>query len=158
MSDSKAALGSRSLTMATFEAGSYAYGQFAINDNLNGSKLVFTCENATLTATSFRNLPATNFFIIRGTAQPQVKSMSATLDGTEIGIFPVPPVVPQGILPSDYLAGRQSDDLIGPPPRFLAFKGLDTRKGSCEYYRSVGAVQDCDAAGNYQGATLTFDA
>jgi hypothetical protein len=138
----------------------YAYGQFAITPpNANASRLIFTCENATLAVNSFSSTdPSANIFIIRGTAQPQVKSMSATLNGTDIGIFPVPPVVPQGILPSDYLAGRQSDNLIGPPPRFLAFKGLDTRLGSCQYYKSVGAVEDCDAAGNYQGKTLTFDA
>ena len=135
----------------------YAYGQFLIDDNANGSSLVFTCENATLTSTNFRNDPSINFFIIRGTAQPQVKSMSATLNGTDIGIFPVPPVVPLGILPSDYLTGREGDNLIGPPSRFLAFKGLDTRAGACQYYQSVGAVAGCDPAGNYQGATLTFN-
>jgi hypothetical protein len=47
--------------------------------------------------------------------------------------------------------------LTGPPSRFLAFKGLDTRAGSCQYYKSVGAVEGCDFAGNYTGKTLTFD-
>jgi hypothetical protein len=141
----------------------YAYGQFAIADNPNGASLVFTCENATLTVP--RNLFESPFpFIIRGTAQPEVNFMSASLSGVNIGIFPVPPVVPPGILPSDYLAGRESvagresDKSIGPPSRFLAFKGLDSRKGSCEYYKSVGVVEDCDDAGNYQGRTLAFDA
>jgi hypothetical protein len=129
----------------------YAYGQFAIDDNPSGSSLVFTCENATLT------VPRKSFgmgsFIIRGTGQPEVKSMSATLNSIEIGIFPVPPVVPLGILPSDYLAGRESNKLIGPPSHFLAFTGLDSRASSCQYYKSVGAVEDCDQAGNYTGKT-----
>jgi hypothetical protein len=136
----------------------YAYGQFVIDDNASGVSLVFTCENATLT------VPRSSFgmgsFIIRGTGQPEVKSMSATLNGKEIGIFPVPPVVPLGILPSDYLAGRESNKLIGPPSQFLAFKGLDTRAGSCQYYKSIGAVEDCDKSGNYTGKNppLTFNA
>jgi hypothetical protein len=140
----------------------YAYGQFVIDDNPNGSSLVFTCENATLTVP--RSDFNTSFFIIRGTAQPEIKSMSATLTGREIGIFPVPPVVPPGILPSDFLAGRESDKSIGPPSQFLKFSvlgkfaGLDDRKTGCEYYKSVGAVENCDDVGNYIGATLTFDA
>jgi hypothetical protein len=134
----------------------YAYGQFVIDDNPSGSSLVFTCENATLTVP--RSAFDTSFFIIRGTSRPEVKSMSATLTGREIGIFPVPPVVPPGILPSDFLAGRESDKFIGPPSRFLTFAGLDDGKSGCEYYKSVGAVENCDDVGNYIGATLTFDA
>jgi hypothetical protein len=99
----------------------YAYGQFTIDDNPNGASLVFSCENATLTVP--RSAFDTSFFIIRGTSRPEVKSMSATLTGREIGIFPVPPVVPPGILPSDFLAGRESDKFIGPPSRFLTFAG-----------------------------------
>jgi hypothetical protein len=133
----------------------YAYGQFVIDDNPSGASLVFTCESATLTVP--RSDFSLNFFIIRGTVQPQVKSMSATLGGKNVGIFPVPPVVPPGILPSDFLAGRESDKLIGPPSQFLAFGGLDTRRSGCQYYKSVGAVADCDDAGNYIGATLAFD-
>jgi hypothetical protein len=133
----------------------YAGGQFAIDDPLQrGAFLFFICEGATVITGFNQTDPSSNIFSIPGTAQPEIKSMSATLNGT---ILPVPPVVPQGILPSDYLAGRQTDNSIGPPPRFLAFKGLDTRAGACQYYKAVGAVADCDTAGNYQGATLTFD-
>src|SRR5439155_8768611 len=90
----------------------YAYGQFALDDHPNGSVLVLTCEGATQTINSFsRSDPSTNIFIIRGTVQPEVKSMSATLNGVNVGIFPVPPVVPPGLLPSDFLAGRESNKL-----------------------------------------------
>jgi hypothetical protein len=135
-----------------------AYGQFAIDDDTSGTNLVFTCENATLT------VPKNGFdsrfpLFIPGTTRPEVNSMSATLNGNNIGVFPVPPVVPPGILPSDFLAGRESNKFIGPPSQFLTFLfGLDDRKSGCEYYKSVGAVEDCDDAGNFVGATLTFDA
>ena len=33
--------------------------------------------------------------------------------------------------------------------RFLAYKGKDTRLSNCLYYRALGAVQDCDAQGNF---------
>jgi hypothetical protein len=134
----------------------HAFGQFIIDDDPSGAKLVFTCETATLTVP--RSAFDTSFFIIRGTSRPEVKSMSATLNGKEVGIFPVPPVIPPGILPSDFLAGRESDKSIGPPSQFLTFALLDDRKSGCEYYKSVGAVENCDDAGNYIGATLTFDA
>ncbi len=45
------------------------------------------------------------------------------------------------------LAGAPSNSLPG-TNRFLAFRGLDTRAGACLYYKSFGAVQDCDAQGN----------
>lgn len=33
--------------------------------------------------------------------------------------------------------------------RFLAYKGQDTRLSACMYYRSFGAVRDCDAQGRF---------
>ena len=39
---------------------------------------------------------------------------------------------------------------------FLVYKGTDTRLGACQYYRSLGAVQDCDAQGNMI-APISFD-
>ena len=136
----------------------YADGQFLIKDvfadNPSGSFLIVASENASQIfdecsasrpAPCFsRTDPSMNNFIMRGTGRPEVKSMSATLNGRNIGIFPVPPVVPPGMLPSDDLAEREGNKLTGPPSRFLAFKGLDTRAGSCQYYKAVGAVEDCD--------------
>jgi len=157
------------LSLATLNP--YADGQFAIKDvfadNPSGSFLIVASENASQIfdecsasrpAPCFsRTDPSMNNFIMRGTGRPEVKSMSATLNGRNIGIFPVPPVVPPGILPSDDLAEREGNKLTGPPSRFLAFKGLDTRAGSCQYYKAVGAVEDCDFSGNYTGKTLTFN-
>jgi hypothetical protein len=45
------------------------------------------------------------------------------------------------------LANDSSNGLPG-PDQFLAFKGKDTRLGACMYYKSFGAVEDCDSQGN----------
>lgn len=39
---------------------------------------------------------------------------------------------------------------------FLAFKGIDSRKSACQYYRAIGAVKSCDAQGN-PGVAISFD-
>ncbi|MES2091673.1 MAG: hypothetical protein V4532_17105 [Pseudomonadota bacterium] len=44
-------------------------------------------------------------------------------------------------------AGDFSNTLPG-PDHFLTYKGRDTKLSACKYYRSFGAVQDCDAQGN----------
>lgn len=41
--------------------------------------------------------------------------------------------------------------------QFLTYKGADTRLGACNYYRSFGAVKDCDAQGNMSGAITLED-
>jgi hypothetical protein len=141
----------------------YAFGEFTLKDAPGGTRLVAICEGATQTFTNFSRNPKfpdnLNFFIINGinnvAAQPEVRSMTATTqDGKNVGIFPVPPAPPHGTLPSDFF-GRQDHNVLG-TPRFLSFKGLDTRKGGCEYYKAIGAVHDCDDAGNFVGAVLNF--
>ncbi len=44
------------------------------------------------------------------------------------------------------LADAESDALPG-AQRFLAYKGQDTRRSACRYYRALGLVADCDAQG-----------
>jgi mono/diheme cytochrome c family protein len=79
---------------------------------------------------------------------PAVTAMSAILNGQEIGIFPSPPgasvELPSNRLPS-------------PPEKFLAFGGLDTRSGACNYYVQIGAVEGCDASGDFTGRVLDFE-
>ena len=133
----------------------YARGEFTLKDVPGGTKLFAICEGAHLTVTNIIRSPGANFLVINDTKQPEVKSMTATTqDGTNVGIFPVQPTPPLGTLPSDFF-GRQDFNVRG-TPRFLSFKGLDTRKGGCEYYKVIGAVHDCDAAGNFVGAVLNF--
>jgi hypothetical protein len=143
----------------------YAFGEFTLADVKGptgnvGTKLFAICEGANLTVTNVIRNPGfsgspVNFLIINGTTQPEVKSMSATQqDGAKVGMFPVLPTPAHGTLPSDFF-GRRVNNVSGTPP-FLSFKGLDTRKGGCEYYKVIGAVHDCDAAGNFVGAVLNF--
>jgi hypothetical protein len=143
----------------------YAFGEFTLADVKGptgnvGTKFFAICEGATLTVTTVIRNPGftggpVNFLIINGTSQPEVISMAATTqDGKNVGIFPVQPNPAPGTLPSDFF-GREDHKVLG-TPRFLSFKGLDTRKGGCEYYRAIGAVAGCDAAGNFVGAVLNF--
>jgi hypothetical protein len=139
----------------------YSDGQFAIAyqipDGATNPFIIIACGGtATLIDNFSRTDPTMNNFVIKGSGRPEIKSMTAVLNGRNIGIFPVPPAPPPGILPSDDIAEREDNQLTGPAARFLAFKGLDTRAGSCQYYKVVGAVEDCDGQ-NYIGAVLTFD-
>lgn len=52
-------------------------------------------------------------------------------------------------------AGALSNALPG-SQRFLSFKGLDSPLSACMYYRSFGAVKDCDAQGRMQ-SPISFD-
>jgi len=81
--------------------------------------------------------------VLPGVSAPIVLSMSATLNGTPVGIFPPPP--PK--LPSDMLTRADG---------YLAEKGVDSRMGACQYYKAVGAVKGCGAAGSLIGA-ISFE-
>jgi hypothetical protein len=136
---------------------------FAIDDNPAATTLSITCEGATARFTNFTRStvvpglvatpPPTNFFFLPGTQRPAIKSVTATQQGRNIGYFPLTPSAP---LPSDFVIGRLDDKLIGPPAHFLSYKGLDTRKGSCEYYKAIGVIGGCDDFGNFTGPRLTF--
>lgn len=75
---------------------------------------------------------------------PQVQKMTATLNGTVIASADFT-VAPQP-LPSDVV--KRADD-------FLAEKGLDTRMGACQYYKVIGAANDCDTNGNMVSRSLS---
>jgi hypothetical protein len=135
---------------------------FAVDDEPTATMLSITCEGATAQFTNFTrstvepggvtDVPR-NIFILPGTQRPAIQSVTATQNGKSIGYFPLTPTVR---LPSDFLIGRLGDKLIGPPAHFLAYKGLDSRKGSCEYYKAIGVIGGCDDFGNFTGPSLTF--
>src|SRR5437588_7023058 len=81
--------------------------------------------------------------ILPNVSAPLVQSMTATRNGSTIAsvnfLLPAP-------LPSDIVPRADA---------FLAEKGLDTRMGACQYYKAIGAVSGCDAAGNLI-APITF--
>lgn len=85
--------------------------------------------------------------VFGGAGQPVVSTITASIGGqampSNIAFIP----------PDDH--GQPSSKF----PRgdvFLAFKGIDTRQSACEYYRLIGAVKSCDAAGNPSGG-ISFD-
>jgi hypothetical protein len=80
---------------------------------------------------------------VTGVTPPTIVSMTATLSGKDVGIFLPPPTG----LPSDVLT--RSDG-------FLGEKGLDSRLGACQYYKAIGAVQDCNSSGHFIGA-ISFE-
>ena len=45
-------------------------------------------------------------------------------------------------------ANASSTNSLPGPDHFLTYKGKDTRLGACLYYKSFGAVEDCDGQGN----------
>lgn len=73
--------------------------------------------------------------------------MAVLLNGQDVGRPDLPKATT--LLPEMELA--PGDDT------FLTYKGLDTRKSACAYYRAIGAVQGCDADGFPTGAQLTLD-
>jgi hypothetical protein len=98
-----------------------------------------------------------------GTGAPVILAMSAPLNGKP-GLFQPEPsralldissnglptlgsdwskLPPGSNFPSDYIA--RSDD-------FLAFKGVDTRRAACQYYKAIGAVHGCRRDGRFVGA------
>lgn len=74
---------------------------------------------------------------------PVISDMTATISNIQVGQYMPPP------------SGMPSD-LVPDAEKFLAYRGLDTRKGACQYYKSIGAVQSCDTNGNLTGA-ISFD-
>lgn len=48
-------------------------------------------------------------------------------------------------------------DNVPDADRFLTYKGSDSRKSACQYYKAIGAVQNCDAQGNFTGAINSED-
>jgi hypothetical protein len=84
-----------------------------------------------------------------GGKAPVVSSMSIT-PGTVPATFddPTDPTK-HPPLPSDILPSR--------PAKFLAMKGLDTRLSGCLYYKTIGAVKDCDFEGNFRGGAVSFE-
>jgi hypothetical protein len=131
-------------------AGPYrlnAWGHYGFDDVPGAAKVLVECEGAspqTILTTDFSQTTGTNpRTVLSDTAAPVVTSMSAKLNGSEVGLFLPPPTG----LPSNNMTDAEF---------FLSFKGIDTRMGACQYYRAVGAVKSCDAQGVPSGA-ITFD-
>jgi YVTN family beta-propeller protein len=119
------------------------YGEYSLPFKAAASSVLLRCETAAPASAPVVNPNPTGMALgqttLAGVSAPTVLLMSATLNGTEVGAF-LPP--PSGF-PSDFFPSAD---------QFLAEKGLDTRIGACQYYKAIGAVASCDAAGNPSGA------
>jgi hypothetical protein len=123
-------------------------GEYALPYNLKAVSVRLNCENAAPLNIAFTNPNVSvpidlGQTILTGYSAPTVSSMSATFNGTSVGLFLPPPLG----LPSDILTRADG---------FLAEKGLDSRIGACQYYKAVGAVSACDVNGNASGS-ISFE-
>jgi hypothetical protein len=109
------------------------YGNFRLPPIPAAASVSLHCESATPVSVSINDIETPTKF--EGVSAPVVTSMTATLNGTPIGIF-LPPLFN---VPSDTVPLADA---------FLGEKGLDSRQGACQYYKAIGAVKDCDAQGN----------
>lgn len=94
--------------------------------------------------------------VVTGVTQPTIQGITATLNGAVLNnvLQPFDGKTPEAIfqppppgLPSDILPRTDA---------YLAEKGLDTIKSSCQYYKAVGAVSGCTAAGVMQ-SPISFE-
>jgi mono/diheme cytochrome c family protein len=74
---------------------------------------------------------------------PTVTALTATLGTTVIAQLGGP-------------GAPKPSDVLDDPEHFLGYKGLDSRMGSCQYYRAIGVVSGCDSDGGLQNP-ITFD-
>jgi hypothetical protein len=118
------------------------FGDYSFPPNPNAASVLLKCESAKPMTINISGADLGRA-VLNGVTAPNVLSMSAKLNGTEVGIFP--PAPPS--LPSDILTRADG---------FLAEKGVDSRLGACQYYRAVGAVRGCGKTGNLLGA-ISFE-
>jgi hypothetical protein len=128
------------------------YGDYALPAVPGGTFVSLQCEDAPVVfSPPFTEAvyPDTTTVVplqtLAGVTPPTITSMSATRHGKPVGTFLPPPT------------GFASDSLKR-ADGYLAFKGVDSKRSACQYYKAVGAVQGCDSQGNFTGAKLTFDA
>jgi hypothetical protein len=124
------------------------FGGYSLPVNSNAATVRLNCPGAkavTIQATgsSLGSSIDLGQTILPGVTPPSIVSMSATHNGTSVGIF-LPP--PSG-LPSDVLTRADG---------YLSEKGVDSRMGACQYYKAVGAVRSCSTGGNLVGA-ISFE-
>ncbi len=125
-----------------------SYGYYVFPPTATAASVSIRCEGAVPQSINLAANGAQGLTTIPGTAPPIVQSITATLaNGTVVGQFILPPAGSTPFQPSDVV---NQDD------KFLAYKGLDTRRGACAYYVAVGAASKCDSSGNSVG-TISFD-
>lgn len=136
------------------------FGDYSLPFNSNAASVSLQCENAAQIVVTISGLnasggtdlgPAT----LADVSPPTVAGMSASLNGSPLNATTSPIALflpPHTQFPGDTPPVDFPSNILARADGFLAAKGLDTRRGACQYYKAVGAVQNCDAAGNLIGA------
>ena len=140
------------------------FGIYSLPTKLKSASILLRCENATpvvLTVPAFDPTIGVQFppSTVAGVSPPAVVTMSATLNGTPLNGTTSPVALflpPHTQFPGDVPPTDFPSNILTRADGFLAVKGLDTRRGACQYYKAIGAVRDCDSAGRLIGA-ITFD-
>ncbi len=128
----------------------------------NGQPIDVPLNTTSWTATGANRVPST---IKVPNNRPIVNSMSVLFNGQDVGRpdLPKPRTLFKSVGGANPTFGQQDDPLIAEiihtpgDDAFLTYKGIDTRKSACAYYRAIGAVEGCDANGTPTGAQLTLD-
>jgi len=119
-----------------------AFGNWAVPTTSypTATQVLYRCEGATPIT-----LPGTGTVYFQGTGAPAIGGMTATLNGNPVGTYLAEPTLGDGFPAEAEIYQMRSTD-------YLAFKGIDSRKSSCQYYKAIGAVQDCGSKGEFIGA------
>lgn len=141
------------------------FGDYSLPYSPNAASVSLQCENAPPVVVAISGLSSIGGTDV-GPARvasvyaPGVAGMSATLNGTPLSANTSPAAFflpPHTQFPGDTPPTDFPSNIVARSDGFLAEKGLDTRLGACQYYKAVGAVRSCDAAGNLIGAIRFSD-
>jgi hypothetical protein len=129
------------------------FGDFLLPDLPGAASIQLRCEGAqpilAQTVSSALSNHDGGLTRLTGVSAPVISTMSATLEGKAVGTF-LPP--PHSADPAHPFAS----DVLTRSDGYLSEKGIDSRISACEYYRTIGAVEGCDAHGTFTGAALTY--
>ena len=131
------------------------FGDYALDApvlvNASDLKLRVVCESYAVTlnvpvpASGFTHTASVELSHMIPNSRPQMVKMVANgPDGNVRGKMVVP------------ISGAYSN-VLPRADHFLTYKGADSRLSACNYYRSFGAVRECDAQGNMTGAISLDD-
>ena len=132
------------------------------------AKVHIRCEQAPVMDSGMLTLPASGAVKLPSSislpnSRPAVTKVTLLLNGKDVGRPDLPK--PRTLFTSvNGTPARFGDpdliaEIIDVPgdDTFFTYKGIDTRKSACAYYRAIGAVEGCDVNGFPTGAQLTLD-
>jgi hypothetical protein len=127
----------------------------------------FSIGVATNPPSQFSGAIKVPFVITVPNSRPTVKSMVVLRNGQDVGRpdLPKPRTLFTNLDGTSPRFGIDDDarnliaEISSTPgdDTFFTYKGIDTRRSACAYYRAIGAVQGCDENGSPTGAQLTLN-